>query len=480
MSPFITGCIIYFGLLILLSTIFRQRLTGFLDFFLAGKHLPMWMMTISVLAAWIGAASTMGTMTLAYTEGISAYWLLAVPTVTAMCVNGFVLAKAIRQSEFTTIPEAIAKHYGPVASLAYAVVIYMATTTLIGSQLVACGGLFQNILGLSMQQSLPWIYFAIVTYSIIGGFRAVVLTDLVQFAVLFLGMFITAYFAQQLPVISPQAVQPTMPGVTQLSTFWLTNLPQHLAMTLTFTLSWSIAPELWQRLAALPKATDAKKMVLWATLVFLIFFTMVVMTGYWAKGRIETIDVRHIKTGSNVFFLLVSKMPNALISTTMLVGVVAAIASTIDSSLNVACMTISKDIISRFIRPGMSSQHEILLSRLATLVVGLPAMAVALFYQDLVKILWISADIYASAAFIPVLGLFYLKRGRNPLSGAFAILFGLVPVLLQFFGHDLALFPLPIWWPGAPYTTLIGIGMCALGYGLGILLNPRIVAIYRE
>ena len=51
----------------------------------------MWMMTISVLAAWIGAASTMGTMTLAYTEGISAYWLLAVPTVTAMCVNGFVL-----------------------------------------------------------------------------------------------------------------------------------------------------------------------------------------------------------------------------------------------------------------------------------------------------------------------------------------------------------------------------------------------------
>ena len=469
-NPFILGCILYFALLITVSTVFNKHLSGFLDFFLGGKHLPMWMITVSVLSAWLGATSTMGSMTYAFTEGLSACWLMAIPTITAMLLNGFVLAKAIRQSELTSIPEAVLQTYGPVASLAYALVIYMAVTTLIGSQLVACGGLFEHLLGIPMQQSIPWVYFGVIIYSVIGGFRAVVLTDLIQFVVLMLGITIVMQFVLSLPALPHQVIQPLIPTAKAFESIWITRLPEHVVMMLTFTLSWSIAPELWQRLAALPSVKDAQKMVIYASLVFVVFFTAVILIGYWSQGRVDPIAVAQSK---NLLAVLLGNMPNGLSTTVIMVAIMAAISSVIDSTLNIGCMTIARDIMGRFVLRTMTPDQELVLSRFATIVVGLPAMAIALFYRDLVKIMWVSADIYASAAFIPVMGLFYCKRGQNPLSGALAICFGLVPVLLQFFGHDLHCFILPSWWPGAPYTTLLGIFCCAVGYGFGVWLHQK-------
>lgn len=261
-----------------------------------------------------------------------------------------------------------------------------------------------------------------------------------------------------------------------------TNLPENIAMTVTFSLGWMIAPELWQRMAALRSDNQARKLVLLACACFPAIYTVVIAIGILA---VNVISPETFPKEGNVFLLLSEQMPPWL-GVIALVALMAAIASTIDTTLNVACMTISKDIIGKFMLTKLDGSQQVLLSRIGTVLIGLPALCVALFYHDIIHILWISADIFSSCLFVPIIGIFYFPAGRgHAKSASLAIVLGLIPVLLNF-AADLHLLSLPAFWPKYPYTTLLGVLMSVLGYGLGVLwqqslaLKENIVSLELE
>jgi Na+/proline symporter len=135
----------------------------------------------------------------------------------------------------------------------------------------------------------------------------------------------------------------------------------------------------------------------------------------------------------------------------------------------VGSLTVSRDLYQGFIRPQASERETLWVSRLATLFVPLPAIGIALYYQNIIQVLWISADIYASTMFFPIVGILFLKNIK-PLAGILAMLGGgsvIVLSLLQ--THTIIPFPfsLPPW----PYTTLIGVSVSGLGYLVGQLLG---------
>lgn len=449
--------IAYLLILIAVAQLLSKRMSGLLDFFLAGRTLPAIAISLTFVASWFGAGSTMGSMNQAYESGLNALWLIAVPTLLTCTVVGLFFAKKVRTLDCLSLPEAIEKHYGPVGSFMLACIILAASSTLIASQLVAAGDLLQMSMGLSPLWSLTLIMLAIVIYSVIGGYRAVVMTDICQFVGFSLALVILLVFVlSQAPTLS----------VAHPPTFWnpFLDLKTHLSMVFTFVLAWSIAPEMWQRMSSAKTADEAQKSVLVAGLLLMGLYAAVITIGMLAVTRMPGVDPK------NVLISMAMGLPSPWLTGIVLVGVLSAITSTIDSALNVSSLTFSRDLAHRFFWRNASHKQLVRLSQVVTLFIGVPAIVIALKYQDIIEILWISADIYASTIFIPIMGVFYARR-TNRLSGILAMVLGACPVLLNLC-QDFGLVTLPGWWPVSPYTTVLGICLGALGFLLGYYLSP--------
>jgi Na+(H+)/acetate symporter ActP len=135
-------------------------------------------------------------------------------------------------------------------------------------------------------------------------------------------------------------------------------------------------------------------------------------------------------------------------------------------------MTVSQDILNQFFFKHLNPSQQVILSRICTALIGIPAIIIALYYSNLIHILWISADIYASSLFVPVIAFFYFRKYCTPLSGILSIGLGLTPVLLNFI-FDFKWLMAPNDWPSYPYTTLLGLGLSLIGFLLGMIFTDK-------
>jgi Na+/proline symporter len=235
----------------------------------------------------------------------------------------------------------------------------------------------------------------------------------------------------------------------------------HIFLVFTFVLAWCIAPEMWQRMSSIRNPDLAFRASWQATLIMLFLFSLIIAIGLLSTQLIGKNDA--------VLVALALKIPHTFLSALVLLGFLSAITSTMDSSMNVGSLTLTRDIYQGFLRPHASNRELIWVGRLTTVLIVLPAMAIALYFQDLIKILWISADIYASSMFFPVIGMLYLKNpGRW--SGILGMSFGGTIVLISALIQNNIL-PLSLYWPSWPYSTLLGVGCSGLGFGLGYWLS---------
>lgn len=459
----------YMLVLIVLSKVLAKRMEGMLAFFLANRALPWPLVMMAFIASWIGAASTIGTMDKAYHEGVSAFWYMAIPSTLSMVVITRFFAARVNQLKALSMPQAFEAHYGKLGGFFLSLVILLASITLMASQLVALGQLLHTTTGLTLA-SATWLSLAvIVTYSVIGGFRAVVMTDVLQVFLLTLALGILCVFtvSQGWPYLTP------LPAGAP-ATFWsmMEEGPKHVMIAVTFVLGWCIAPEMWQRMQAVQKQSHAVAVGVGSTLWTIGLFLMVVFTGLAALGYLSHQGVV-VEPGHTTLIVLAQQLPWPWLTAVVILGAMAAIFSTIDSSLNITTLTVSHDLIKRLWWPNATEGQMVALSRAVTAVVGIPSVGIALQYQDIIEVLWISADVYASTIFIPVVMMFLWPKAR-PLSGILAIGFGLVPVLIGFASSMFEL-TMPSWWPGWPYTTLLGVSFSALGFFLGSRLGESTV-----
>jgi SSS family solute:Na+ symporter len=364
-------------------------------------------------------------------------------------------------------PEAIERHYGRLGRFFLSWVILCAVTTLIGSQLVAAGKLCQAAFGLDLTTSTALVTVAVVLYSMVGGYFAVVLTDIAQFVMFTLGLLILAIacglWGNNVSGFWQALAQP------KTTDFWnpFHNLGEHLSMLVTFVLAWSIAPEMWQRMSSTPNRTMAFRAALIATLCLVGLFILVAWIGLLSSQLAPG-------PGDNVLLTLAMRLPHPLLASLVILGVMAAITSTMDSSLNVGSLTVARDLYQGFVRPGASERELLWVSRLATVLVPLPAVAIALHYQDIIQVLWISADIYACTMFFPVVGLLYCKQpGRW--SGVLAMVLGGLAITVSA-ANQYHWIDLPFAWPGWPYSTLVGVTFSGLGFLAGWLWERRTTA----
>ncbi|HOZ48000.1 MAG TPA: sodium/solute symporter [Candidatus Hydrogenedentes bacterium] len=180
--------IIYMVGVFVLGTFFGKYVRNAGDFFIAGKALPFWAIGMSIVVSDIGAMDFVGVAGSAYTHGIAVAnfdWIGSMP---AMVFAAFVFVPYFWRSGVFTIPEFLGRRYNAAVQVIHGTIWAVFLFTMLSLMLwVTADKLMYVVLGWNRQFTI-WL-MALITgvYTFSGGLSAVVMVDVVQMIIMFVG-----------------------------------------------------------------------------------------------------------------------------------------------------------------------------------------------------------------------------------------------------------------------------------------------------
>jgi len=399
---------------------------GSSEFFVGGRSLGPMLLMSSMLAANIGAASTVGVAGKAYQEGISAWWWVGSAGIGSLLFALTVAPALWRLAEaqqFYTTGDYLEFRYGAAIRTCLSIVICVAALTLLAGQLLAGATILKLIVGIPLWAgalvgaAIMTIYFAA------GGLLGSAWVNGLQLFVMLAG------FLMALPVALEQAgglASVTRPpgAPSTFATFFHSSGPGSGWMFLVLTApSFLISPGLIQK-AYSAKSEAALKLGIGLNAVVLMAFAVVpVLFGMAARSAVPGIA----NPNDVLPTFLMTQLP-AWLGALALSAVFSTEVDTCDTILFMLSTAISKDVYKRHINPAASDAQLLRVARISaaaggaagvilSLVVGTVLGAVTIFYQVMVV-----------TFFVPIVGGLYV-HGMSTRAAAASIVAGLLGLL---------------------------------------------------
>ncbi len=177
----------YLGAVLCLGLFLGRFVKSSKDFFLAGKSLPFWAVGMSIVVSDIGAIDMVSGAGAAYKEGLAQAnfdWLGSVP---AMIIAAFVFVPFYWRSGVCTLPEFLGRRYGTLVRACQGLLWLGFLVAMLGVMLWTSAVFLNTVMGWSHGMAI-WVTVVVAgVYTMIGGLTAVVLTDVIQTAIMFIG-----------------------------------------------------------------------------------------------------------------------------------------------------------------------------------------------------------------------------------------------------------------------------------------------------
>ncbi|MGE5319426.1 MAG: sodium:solute symporter family protein [Hyphomicrobiaceae bacterium] len=170
------------------------------DYVVAGRHLPIYIVTATVFATWFGSETVLGIPATFLNEGL--HGIVSDPFGSSMCLIlvGLFFARKLYRMNLLTLTDYYRKRYGRKVEVITGVAIILSYLGWVSAQMTALGLVF-NILsqGVITQTQGTLIGAAIVLlYTLYGGMWSVALTDFFQMTIIIVGLLYILYVASNL------------------------------------------------------------------------------------------------------------------------------------------------------------------------------------------------------------------------------------------------------------------------------------------
>jgi len=172
---------------VLIGVYYGKYIKSASDFFLAGRALPFWAIGMSIVVSDIGGTDFLYVGGASYTYGISAAnfdWMGSMP---AMIIAAFIFMPYYWRAGVYTVPEFLGRRYNAAVQVIHASI--WGSITLVGLAIIFFGtAKFLNIiLGWNYWLGVSVTVVAVGLYTFSGGLTAVVMTDVIQMIIMFVG-----------------------------------------------------------------------------------------------------------------------------------------------------------------------------------------------------------------------------------------------------------------------------------------------------
>ncbi len=442
---------------------FRKRQRSLRDYFLAGRDIPWWAISLSIVAAETSTLTIISIPGLAYDTNLT-FLQVVMGYLLGRVVISFVLLPHYFRGDLYTAYELIERRFGRGLRSLTAGLFLLTRTAAEGVRVYAVSIVVAIALGTGEVASIAIITVLTLIYTFEGGLAAVIWTDVVQTVIYVSGTLVGLWTILHLVPGGWSAIHAASIGAGKLQVFDFTpslRLPYTfwagvIGGTFFITASHGTDQLIVQRLLAARNRKQSVAALLSSGVAILFQFALFLIVGVmlWAYYRVPSAN---FGTPDRIYpTFIVRQMPHG-ISGLLIAAILAAAMSNLSAALNSLSSSAIMDFYVR-LRPQASEQTRMRLSRLATFFFALLLFALAVFsLHKSGRVVEVGLQI-ASVAYGALLGVFLLgvltKRAtqRGAMVG---MLFG--------FSVDLYLWR----WTHVPWTWWVMIGSIvtfAVGY----------------
>lgn len=433
--------VVYIAMMITIGARYMKRTSNSADYFLGGRGLSGWVAALSAQASDMSGWLLMGLPGAVYAFGTGQAWIAIGLFIGTVCnwifISGRLRRYTIRANNSLTLPEYFENRFHDKKSIllgisSFFIVIFFLVYT--ASALAAGGKLFYVVTGVDYTLALTIGAIVILTYTFMGGFMAVCVTDFIQGTLMLIALLVVpilAYVGITGGSLSEVLELSEVAGGSgsYMSLFENGGEP-YRAIDIISQLAWGLGycgmPHILTRFMAVKNQKELNKSkgiaITWVALS-LAFACVIGVIGR-AYLYPTVLGEAGADSAENVFINMIIQVFTKdyrlpFIAGIFLCGILAAIMSTADSQLLVTASAVSEDIYKGIINKKADDKKVLTLSRITVIVVAVLAYLIALDPNSSIMGLVSNAWAGFGSAFGPLV-LLSLFWKRTNLPGAVA------------------------------------------------------------
>ena len=431
---------------------------------MAGRHLPLYIVTATVFATWFGAETVLGISTKFVQQGLRG--IVEDPFGASMCLMmvGMFFAAKLYKMNLTTIGDYYRQRYGHTVEVLTSLAIIISYLGWVSAQITALGLVFSFITQGAVSPSEGMLVGAVIVlgYTLFGGMWSVALTDAFQMTIIVVGMLYLAWLLSGIAGGAGMVIDHA--AHANKFDFWpqmeIRDVLAFIGAGVTMMLGSIPQQDIFQRVMSAKNEKIAVRGALLGGGLYFLFAFIPIFLAYSATLIDPGMVAKLIDNNAQLILPTLIMNHTPVFAQVMFFGaLLSAIMSTASGTLLAPSVTFTENILKGIV--GHQSDRQFLWT-MRTVVVCF-AVAVTLFAlkstSSIYSMVGNAYKVTLVAAFIPLVCGLYWKRASTQ-GALFSIAAGLSTwLLLEIFN------PEGLWPP-----QLAGLLMSAAGMLVGSLL----------
>jgi len=436
--------IVYFIVMLGVGFFFSNKNKDEKDYFVGGGKMKSSHVGLSVVATDVGGGFSIGLGGVGFTMGLSGSWLLFTGLIGAW-VSAVILIPLVYKwqaqhgKHFLTMAQVFGFLYNRKVAVVAAIICIIGYTGFTSSQFLAGAKLTSvTFPSMGIDNMLIIMGGIAVAYTMLGGMKAVIYTDMIQWIILLAGLMLVAV---PLTWVALGGYEGIIPYLSADMLSLTANLEwQHIVnWSVTIIPIWFVGMTLYQRIFACENQKEAQKAWYIAGILEWPFMAFTgVLLGMLANVAIQQ-GVVPVEGGAitdsemGMPLLIQSILPTGLTGV-----VVAAYFSAVLSTADSCLMAASGSFVGDLIPESKKNEKTIVrFSQIATLVFGVFAIWLAFSMENVLSLMLYAYAFMVSGLFTPIIAAMFLKRVYSEAALAAMIVGGTVTITLIISGVDL-------------------------------------------
>ncbi|MCH2128181.1 MAG: sodium:solute symporter family protein [Pirellulaceae bacterium] len=425
----LTALVAYLAILLWIGVRSVKQIQTSTEYTLAGRNVPWTILLATTAATMIGGGASVGMVSRVAQVGIAAA-LVTCGWHLQLLLTGLFVAPRLRGLPLLTVGDYFHMKFGALARQLAVVNCVIFLIGVLVAQMAAIGTVTNAILGIPYSVGL-WIG-AVVTvfYSTVGGMRAVVKTDVLQFVVLVVGIGAAAAVLFVRQGGFAEMSQRAHAGQFEITGHW--SGMYVFSLFVTYMLGESLVPPYTVRCFIAQDAEQARWGIAGAGIFLLLFLPLATfILGTCAQVSPEVQQTLQEQTAQMVsstgidqdtaqerasqlaFPTLVRTAFHPIFAGIVVAAIIAAVMSSADSSLSCLSTVVMEDLYRRHWNLDASDRQLLRVAQSTTLVTGVITAVLAWRFQNIAQILEFVYDFWAPAMIVPFLvGVFWYRENR--------------------------------------------------------------------
>jgi SSS family transporter len=422
----------YIVIISVVGSLFYRKGTTSKEFFLGGRRMTAIPVAISLVAADMSAISYMGAPAWTYQHNLELVWaswsyLFIAPVVM------FLFMPFYARFKFYTAYEYLERRFDLKTRLLGSAIFLLMRASHVAIVIYAPSLILSLITGLPLFGSVLIMGLCTTLYTTLGGMKAVIWTDVMQFSILLIGLFTVTWLSiQRVPGGVPMVWRIVHDAgrlhlfnfstdLTQLTTFWAAGIGGAFMALSTLGTDQAYL----QRYFTTRSLKEGQRSILLDGIIVVPVSLLLYSVGpiLYSFYRFHPDQLRGLPTMDAILPFFVMTQLGGWLSGLVIASIFAASMAVMSAGINALTTASTVDFYKRLLRPDCSDADAVLAGRIGTVIWGVLATVAAMFVGHLGPI--ISAfNLINSFLGGPILGIFLLgmltrrPRGNAAIGGA--------------------------------------------------------------